>query len=330
MATDFEILKKAYETEYVNKNKTERCFSAWQSFQVGASRSDIMRLHAEELIYISSRLSAGQGSTNHYRLTEKGIKLVQASMTEHESEFSIAKEEVLEAMNLIIGFDDVKARIAKAVTDRDKTHFLLEGPPACAKSLMLEAVYTAVGTEHAYLAFGSRTSGAGLSDQLFNQRPAVLVLDEADKMDKDTRSVLLGLLETGDIIETKSRKTRGIKLNTQVLAACNKSSKFTPEFISRFAAHLYFPRYTREEFLDVCVGFLTRAENAPLDIARLIGKMVYDNDLGDIRKARGVWKLMAEPTEDEVLSAIKFMVNYSPANNASHKKRDLKTQAALL
>ena len=95
-------------------------------------------------------------------------------------------------------------------------------------------------------------------------------------------------------------------------------------------AHLRYADFVREEFLDVCVGFLTRAENAPLDIARLIGKMVYDNDLGDIRKARGVWKLMAEPTEDEVLSAIKFMVNYSPANNASHKKRDLKTQAALL
>jgi hypothetical protein len=325
MSTEIEILTKAYNIEYGPKAGDPH-FTAWESYQVGASRSDINHLKEQQLIRISSKFNAGVNSLNKYRLTEKGTKLVKSVM--EDSRVVIDKEDVLEAMNLIVGFDDVKDRIAKAVEARARTHFLLQGPPACAKSLILEAVHTAVGAEHSYLAFGSRTSGAGLSDQLFNQRPVVLLLDEADKMDKDTRSVLLGLLETGDIIETKSRKTRGLKLNCQVLAACNKSDKFTPEFISRFAAHLHFPQYTRDEFLDVCVGFLSRAENAPPDIARLIGLMVFDNNLGDVRKARGVWKLMNEPTEDEVFNTIKFMVDYSP--NANPKRNRQQIQQVML
>jgi MoxR-like ATPase len=129
----------------------------------------------------------------------------------------VPKEEVLEAMSLVVGFDDLKEKIAQKVEDRDRTHFLLEGPPACGKTLIMEGVRVAV--KDAYLAFGSRTSGAGLSDVLFNFKPSVLLMDEADKMDKDTRAVLLGVMETGEIIETKSRKTRGVNLNTQVIAA---------------------------------------------------------------------------------------------------------------
>lgn len=330
MSSDIEILTRAYEIETKKgiQGKTQFHPCAWESFQVGATRSDLHRLKTQEMIVVSSRLNAGQFSQVKYRLTEKGIKVVNKYLTENEP-VKVSAADVMDAMSLIIGYNDVKEKVARAVEARRKAHFLLEGPPAGAKSLFLEAVRNAV--PDAYLAFGSRTSGAGLSDELFLHKPSVLLLDEADKMDKETLAVLLGVLESGEIIETKSKKTRGVKLNTQILAACNSSAKFTPEFKSRYAMHLHFPEYTREEFIEVAIGFLTRVENTPPEVARLIGEKVYDYRLGDIRKARGIWLLMDDPTEDEVEKVIEFSIKYSEEFQAkTRKKESIRSQARFI
>ena len=220
-------------------------------------------------------------------------------------------------MNLVVGFEDVKDRMAHAIESQRRIHFLLEGPPACAKSIMLEAVRSAV--PGAFIVFGSRTSAAGLSEALFEHQPSVLLMDEADKMKSECYSVLLGLMESGEILETKSRRTRGIKLETMVIAACNSSIKFPPEFLSRFALHVNFPRYSREEFIEVCQGFLSRVENCPVDVAATIGTLVHDYGLGDVRKARGVWQLMMEPTEEEMHKVIRLMLKYPGDGNDSCK-----------
>ena len=58
--------------------------------------------------------------------------------------------------------------------------------------------------------------------------------------------------------------------------------------------------YSRDEFIDVCCGFLSRAEQCPLDIATFIGQTVFDSGLGDVRKARAVWQLMTAPTQMDI------------------------------
>jgi hypothetical protein len=131
-------------------------------------------------------------------------------------------------------------------------------------------------------------------------------------MRSDCFSILLGLMESGEVLETKSQKTRGIKLDTMIFAACNSSKKFPPEFLSRFALHVVFPKYTRAEFINVCRGFLSRAEDCPSDVATTIGTLVHDYGLGDVRKARGVWQLMTSPTEEEMHRVIQLMLKYSP------------------
>jgi DNA polymerase III delta prime subunit len=251
-----------------------------------------------------------------YKLTKKGQDFIWATTMDHEFE-KIPAKSILDAMDLVVGFEDVKETLAYAIESGRRTHFLLEGPPACAKSIMLEGIRSAVKT--AYPAFGSRTSAAGLSDVLFEVQPTVLLMDEADKMRADCFSVLLGLMESGEILETKSQKTRGIKLETIVIAACNSSEKFPPEFLSRFALHVYFPKYTREEFIAVCCGFLTRAEQCPYEIAEFIGTTIYDSELGDVRKARGVWQLMKEPSQGEVHRVIQMMLKYSPNHKRSRQ-----------
>ncbi len=310
---DMEILTRAYDREHDTRLARHALATSWEYYTVGATRKDIGRLLDEGFVTIAYR----SGSITRYKLTERGRELVWA--THMEQEFTkVPATSVLDAMSLIVGFDDIKETIARAVEVRRRTNFLLEGPPACAKSLMLEGVRSAV--PDAYLAFGSRTSAAGLSEALFERKPSVLLLDEADKMDNEVYSVLLGLMESGEVLETKSRKSRGIKLETMIMAACNSSAKMPREFLSRFALHIHFPQYSREEFIDVCRGFLTRAEGCPEETASLIGELVFDDNIGDVRKARGVWHLMTAPTREEVLRVTQLMLKYRPDPENNHRR----------
>lgn len=316
---DMEILRRAYERENDSRDRRAPHLRSWEYFNIGASRDDIRRLIDEGFIVIALKAS----NLTRYKLSEKGSKFVWA--TTMEREFTrIPAATIKAAMDLVVGFEDVKEAIAKAVESRRRINFLLEGPPACAKSIMLEGVRSAV--PDAYIAFGSRTSASGLSEALFEYQPSVLLLDEADKMHNDVYSVLLGLMESGEILETKSRKTRGIKLDTMLIAACNSTVKMPPEFLSRFALHVRFPAYSREEFLEVCQGFLTKAESCPKDMAALIGRYVFDYGIGDVRKARGVWQLMTEPTAEEVYRIIRLMLKYHPDG----RKRTRSTQESRL
>ena len=322
MANDMEILHRAYDRENDSRDRRPAHLRSWEYYTIGASRADIQRLQDEGLITISFKTSS---YPTRYRLSEKGRNLVWA--TTMEREFArIPAANILEAMDLVVGFDDIKEALAQSIESRRRINFLLEGPPACAKSLLLEGVRSAV--PDAYIAFGSRTSASGLSDALFEHQPSILLLDEIDKMHNDCYSVLLGLMESGEILETKSKKTRGVKLETMVIGACNSTEKMPPEFLSRFALHVFFPTYTRDEFIDVCQGFLSRAENCPPDIARFIGRMVYDYGLGDVRKARGAWQLMTTPTEDEAHRVVQLMRKYS-RDNHNHSKQQ-KTGAKRL
>jgi len=313
---DMEILRKAYERENDSRDRRLPDFRNWEYYTIGASRADINRLIDEGMIIIAVKTS----NITKYKLSQKGRDLVWATTMEREFA-KIPAGSILESMDLVVGFDDVKESLAMAISSRKKVNFLLEGPPACAKSIMLEGIRSSVPS--AYMSFGSRTSAAGISDALFEHQPSVLLMDEVDKMHNDVYSVLLGLMESGEILETKSKRTRGIKLETMVIAACNSSAKMPPEFLSRFALHLSFPTYTREEFIDVCRGFLSKAENCEPEIASLIGQYVYDYNVGDVRKARGVWQLMLAPTEEEVQRVVQLMLKYSP--NGRKKHVELKT-----
>ena len=319
---DMSILQAAYKREHDPKDRRADGYKNWEYYAVGATREDVRRL--EDSGYIA--LVVNQPRLRKYQLTQKGNDVVWSANME-EKMAVIPAASIIEAMTLLVGYDDLKEQIASAIERRLKVNFLLEGPPACGKTLLMEAV-RAITPNKNYMAFGSRTSAAGLSDALFEHQPEILLMDEADKMHNDCYSVLLGLMESGEIIETKSKKTRGIQLHTMVIAACNTSVKMPREFKSRFALHANFPEYTREEFIDVCCGFLSRAENCPSDLATLIGGLIFDNQIGDLRKARGCWLLMKEPTEEEVQRVIRLMLKYSP--DVQTQKKRVATTARLL
>lgn len=303
MPSDQELLKSALDFE------ARMAPRAWGTADIGASRQDINRLMAGQLIKLlhhSSKLGPGAYGPALYKLEQKGIDLACSPAVIVEE---VSAAELIKAMSLIVGFDDIKEDIAYSIEGHKRVHYLLEGPPACAKSLILDAIRSTV--PGALMVFGSRTSGRGLSDLLFEKRPSIMLMDEADKMRHDVFSLTLGLMEAGEIIETKSGNTRGVKLNTMVIAACNSSKKMPLEFLSRFAFRPKFPRYSREEFIDVVRSMLSIAEDCPAALAETIAWQIYDNNLGDVRQARGVWQRMRAPTEAEAIRVLRLNNKYS-------------------
>ena len=303
MATDAQILRSAYLKETDPKAPARWAPHAWEYYAVGATLAEIRHLKQEGYV-----TDYGESSGHKlYLLTPQGTVRGQAEVLELKMA-APAYPTIMAEMNLIVGFDDVKEKLARFISSQTIKHFLLQGPPACAKSLILEAVQRAAPEPYSYEAFGSRTSSSGLSQVLFEKSPRILLLDEADKMDKDCYAICLGLMEKGQVVETKNNNIRSEHIDCMVIAACNSSATMSREFLSR-VIHLYFPEYTRQEFIDVCVGML-RARGFPDEISIRIGEEVLDRKLGDVRKARSVADLMEEATLKEVDNALAFLEKY--------------------
>lgn len=320
MATYEEILRKALEREEDPKRLARYAPWAWEYHAVGATKDEIVQLKDEGYVTIWRH----GGALVLYLLTDKGRKKAFESKMERMIT-APSVSEVMECLSEVVGFDDIKMTLAQTLARRKRINFLLEGPPACAKSVILDGIQHAVPSS--YLAFGSATTAAALSDILFERTPTVLLLDEVDKMKKDCYAILLGLMQKGMVIETKTGKTRQDKMDTIVIAACNDSSKLTPEFLSRFAFHPWFKAYTREQFIAVCIGMLTRTEGCSREMAEIIGTVVYEKELGDVRTARAVYLLMLDETKEELDRVVRMNLEYGPDDSYEKIKKNKKRRA---
>ena len=133
---------------------------------------------------------------------------------------------------------------------------------------------------------------------LFMKEPKYLMVDEIDKMSASDQASLLGLMETGEMVETKVNKTRSIKLKTWVFATANTTTRLSKPLLTRFMVFTLKP-YTYEDFADQGDVVLVRqrrpsarTESAPAAtapaITREIGGVVQlhgDRDAGRVREA---------------------------------------------
>ena len=209
----------------------------------------------------------------------------------------------------ITGYEDIKDDMKFTLKKDRRVHYLLIGPPATAKSLFLLELGRIKGT---YFATGSTVTAAGLTDAFFTYQPRVLALDEVDKVSMDSTAVLLSVMETGDVLEAKYRRHRGLKLDLTVFAAANRDRSIPPELKSRFSGGvLYFKPYPMEEFLTVCEAYLSRYEGIPTDIASAVAQETWSQLDRDVRTARGVARRLREHTRAEVLRTVGFLRKYS-------------------
>jgi len=208
----------------------------------------------------------------------------------------------------IIDYDDVKDEMKFTLKEGKRSHYLMIGPPATAKSLFLMELARLSGT---YQATGSTVTGPGLTDALLTYQPKILMLDELDKVKMDTTAVLLSVMESGDVLQTKYKRHGGHRIDLSVFAAANRDRGLAPELLSRFDTKLYFRPYSFEDFIAICTGYLSKYEDVSTDIAEHIGMKTWHQLDKDVRTARGIARRLREATTADVDRVVRFLQKYS-------------------
>jgi replication-associated recombination protein RarA len=206
----------------------------------------------------------------------------------------------------IIGHNNIKIIIAKAIDSKKLVHILLQGSPASAKTMFLSHI-----SRHfkpSLFIAGSNTTKAGLVNQMFQKMPNFLLIDEIEKMKKDDQATLLELMETETITETKFSKTRHMQIKSRVFATANSCEKIIRPLLSRFLV-LEIPEYTFDEFKDIVVYRLTKESVDKVTAIDIAEKVWNELDSRDIRDALKVGRLASNI--QEAGSIIGMMKSYS-------------------
>src|SRR5919198_588972 len=177
----------------------------------------------------------------------------------------------------IVGHNDIKEIFRMALSSQKPNHILLVGPPGTSKTMFLEKILNQY-RNNSHFTLGAHSSKAGMLNALFEKRPKYLLIDEIEHMPAADQTVLLSLMQSGIISETKIKKTRSTQLKTWVFATSNGTKKLSDALLSRFMV-IELERYSYEEFKDISVQLLVNSdgEEVESDLANTIAEEVYEN-----------------------------------------------------
>jgi replication-associated recombination protein RarA len=97
------------------------------------------------------------------------------------------------AFGNIVGYNDIKHIVKRALDTQDNYNLLFCGVPASAKTMFL---YGILDMKKGVYFDGSNTTSRIL-DVLQEQRPKIILIDELDKMSRQFQNQLLNFLESG-------------------------------------------------------------------------------------------------------------------------------------
>jgi replication-associated recombination protein RarA len=139
----------------------------------------------------------------------------------------------------------------------------------------------------------TNTTGPGLVDRLFNNNIQYLLLDEIEKMAKKDQNVLLNVIETGMLIETKISKTRSKQVKSlKVFATTNNIDALSRPLRSRFM-EFHLPEYTFDQFSDIARKLLNTRFGHSNQVADEIASAVWNEmNSKDIRSVLAIAKLV--------------------------------------
>src|SRR5215216_3290424 len=161
--------------------------------------------------------------------------------------------------NNIYGHADIKQIMQMALKAEQPVHVLLTGEPGCGKTQFLENI-KGYYKDRAYFTIGAHSTKAGMLDYLFEKRPRFLLIDEIEHIPAKDQAVLLSLMQSQIILETKYRKTRQTQLRCSVFATSNSTKKMLDPLLSRFVM-INVEKYSYEEFKEIAMKVLTEREN---------------------------------------------------------------------
>jgi ATPase subunit of ABC transporter with duplicated ATPase domains len=206
----------------------------------------------------------------------------------------------------VVGYDDAKWLLKKAISSDETVNILLVGPPGCGKTVFLRCI---AKLEGAKFISGKKTSSAGFTEEMFDSKPRFMCVDELDDMDNDDQQVMSDYTEEGRLVETKGNdKRRELVINTKTFAAANKIENIIPQIDNRFT-DLHFDPYNLEEFKEVCVNILPDDYDQSKKHSEEIAEAVWEIDgFANVRKAEDVASLSDGEDPKRVVSILE---NYS-------------------
>lgn len=205
----------------------------------------------------------------------------------------------------IVGYNNVKRLFFLSFESQRPIHILLVGPPASAKTVFMLGC---MKLERSYFTLGAHSTKSGMFEYLFDKRPRYLIVDEIEHMSIRDQTVLLSLMETGIITETKHMRSRNTQLKTWVFATANGINNMLTPLLSRFLV-LHFKQYKFESFLDISVHMLSQ-DGISKDIANEVATQVWhkmrSKDIRDCIKVAHLSK-----TKDDVNWIVETLNQYS-------------------
>src|ERR687898_1362186 len=182
--------------------------------------------------------------------------------------------------NNIYSRDDVKQIIQMALKSEQPVHVLLTGKPGCGKTQFLEDI-KGYYKDRAYFTIGAHSTKAGMLNYLFEKRPRFLLIDEIEHMPAKDQAVLLSLMQSQVISETKYQRIRQTQLKCSVFATSNSIKKILDPLLSRFVT-INVEKYSYEEFKEIAMKVLIEREcledaNLATAIVNKVWKKSSDN-----------------------------------------------------
>ena len=150
----------------------------------------------------------------------------------------------------------------------------------CGKTQFLENI-KGYHKDRAYFTIGAHSTKAGMLDYLFEKRSRFLLIDEIEHMPAKDQAVLLSLMQSQIISETKYGKTRQTQLKCSVFATSNTTKKMLDPLLSRFVV-VKVGKYSYEQFKRVAMNVLTERESMEDEnLARAIVNEVWQKSSDD-------------------------------------------------
>ena len=190
----------------------------------------------------------------------------------------------------VVGYQEIKKLLLNSIIAKEPVHILLTGPPSSSKTVFLLEMLQ--GLDNAYFIDAVGSSGAGMTDHLFNNNTRYLLVDEIDKMKKNDQAALLNVMETGILSETKlNGKIRQKKMKLWIFTTCNDVERLSTPLRSRFM-ELHLEEYTYEEFKEIVRRLLKKRYHMSVELSEKIGYAVWNTlKSKDIRDAINIAKL---------------------------------------
>jgi len=252
--------------------------------------------------YLDCKLKTN--SYTGYLLSDKGWLAVREEAVPSKDETVIAGTAEIpgDIFDIIEGHDDIKDLVRRALDSEKPVHLLFAGVPASAKTMFLMEL-SRLGSPYV---LGSQATKAGLAELLFDTQPGILLIDEVDRIGTKDIVVLLSIMETGVVSETKHSRRRQVKLDTKVFAASN-TINMPRELLSRFMV-LYFQPYDEDDFLRVASNVLIKREGVESRLAEYIALKVWhlsSRRFADPREAVRIARLAKSKDDvDKVLGTV--------------------------